>query len=87
MILDLFAGFLIICVAILIGYLFSLAITFWFISIPLFIIWFWWLLKRAKTRVRKPLSPQAQRDLDRWRAGVEADKRWRAHEKAERRGY
>ena len=52
MIVDLFAGFLIICLLIAYFYVMSLAITFWFISIPLFILWFWWMLKREQKRQR-----------------------------------
>jgi 4-hydroxybenzoate polyprenyltransferase len=85
MILDIFAGFLIICLCILIGYAFSLAITFWFISIPLFCVWFVWIYKREKKRVRKPLSAQAQKDLDHWRASNEWIAIAKAQRKAERR--
>lgn len=87
MILGLLGALVIILVAFAMAYAISLAITFWFIALPLFIVWFWWLLRREKKRVRKPLSPQAQKSLDKWRAENAAAKRWREHEKAERRGY
>ena len=62
MILGLFGALIVILIMILMAYTLSLAITFWFISIPLFVGWVWWSVKHQKTR--PPLSPRAQAQLD-----------------------
>jgi Flp pilus assembly protein TadB len=51
MIYAMFGGLIIIVTFILIAYAFSLAITFWFISIPLFFLWLWWLAKSGQKRI------------------------------------
>lgn len=85
MILDLLAGFIIICLLILFAAALSVAITYWFISIPLFILWFRWAYKREQRRQRN-IPPQEQarqdRDLARWRAGVTKDQEAKARRKA-----
>jgi hypothetical protein len=64
MIMGMFAGFVVICVMMLFFYGVSLAITFWFISIPLFAFWFFVEVKRTQRRAKVPLSPRAQYYLD-----------------------
>jgi hypothetical protein len=48
-------------------------------------VWFVWIYKREKKRVRKPLSAQAQKDLAHWRASNEWIAIAKAQRKAERR--
>ena len=92
MILDLLAGFIIICLLIAYFYVMSLAITFWFISIPLFIIWFYWMLKHEGERQRRRernTTPEEkareQRDLNLWRAQDDMFRRAKEREKARNR--
>lgn len=85
MILDLLAGFMIICLLILLAATVSWSITYWFVSIPLFILWLIWYTKREKERQRN-LSPAAkarqEADYARWLAGVNAEKAAKARRKA-----
>jgi ABC-type bacteriocin/lantibiotic exporter with double-glycine peptidase domain len=92
MILDLLAGFIIICLLIAYFYVMSLAITFWFISIPLFILWFYWMLKREGERQKRRernTTPEEkareQRDLNLWRAQDDMFRQAKAREKARNR--
>lgn len=72
MILGPFSGLLVLIVLLGFAYAFSLAITFWFLSIPLFCLWLWWMAKRNKRR--PPINARAQASLDRHNA-------WNAWEK------
>jgi uncharacterized membrane protein len=92
MILDLLAGFIIICLLIAYFYVMSLAITFWFISIPLFILWFYWMLKREgerQQRRERNTTPEEkareQFNLNLWRAMNDREKQAREREKARNR--
>jgi Ca2+/Na+ antiporter len=92
MILDLLAGFIIICLLILFFYAMSLAITFWFLSIPLFFIWLVWMLKREGERQKRRernTTPEEkareQRDLNLWRAQDDMFRQAKAREKARNR--
>ena len=58
MIYAMFGGLIIIVTFILIAYAFSLAITFWFISIPLFAIWLWWAAKSGQKRMNNKQDSQ-----------------------------
>jgi hypothetical protein len=87
MIMGMFAGFVVICVMMLFFYGVSLAITFWFISIPLFEFWFFVEVKRTQRRAKVPLSPRAQYYLDLHRAVNDREAVAKAREKAEVRGY
>jgi hypothetical protein len=51
MIMGMFAGFVVICVIMLFSYGLSLAVTFWFISIPLLYLLLWATVKRERTRL------------------------------------
>lgn len=85
MIVDIFAAFLIIWILILFAAGFSLAITYWFISIPLFILWVRWLHKREQRRQRN-MTPEerarSDRDLALWRADVDKEQAAKARRKA-----
>ena len=92
MILDLLAGFIIICLLIAMAYALSLALTFWFISVPLFIVWFVWILKREgerQQRRERNATPdekyREKRDLNLWRAQEDMFRQAKAREKARNR--
>jgi hypothetical protein len=57
MIYAMFGGLIIIVTFILIAYAFSLAITFWFVSIPLFVLWLWLAAKRGQKH-QSTMTPQ-----------------------------
>ena len=89
MIVDIFAGFLIICLLLLFAYACSLAITFWFISIPLAFLGLYWYNKRYH-RIQRNLPPEVKAkraaDLARIQAGWKYEKEAKARRKA-MRGY
>jgi Ca2+/Na+ antiporter len=68
MILGILGGLVIILCMIVVMYAFSLAIQFWFLSIPLFILWCYWIVKREKQRqinVKLHTTPYEQSMQDR----------------------
>ena len=68
MIVDIFAAFLIICILILFAAGVSVAITYWFLSIPIFIVWFIWIYKRTQRRtinVQRNMTPDERYRQDR----------------------
>jgi hypothetical protein len=64
MIMGMFAGFVVICVIMLFSYGLSLAVTFWFISIPLLYLLLWATVKRERTRLDN-MSPEEKARIDR----------------------
>jgi len=85
MILDLLGGFIIICIMILVGYVASLAITFWFLALPLVAAWIWWAAKHAQKHPRPPISAHAQSEIDRFVAKEEVYRQIAKKQKAEGR--
>lgn len=73
--MGIFGGLVLLLVIILVGYGFSLAITYWFISIPLLALWLYMEVKRDQRRRAMPRTPEqqaadarAQADIDRFNA-------------------
>jgi len=90
MILDIFAGLIIIWILIIFAAGISLAITYWFLSVPLILIWFWYQIKKTQRR-NAAITPEqraaAQAELEQRRA-VQARRNALAQDAARRlRGY
>ena len=89
MILGLLGGLVVLLVIFAFFYAMSLAVTFWFISIPLFIVWFRWIYKREQRRQRNynlyatpEQKARDQRTLDSFHADNARRAQARAREKA-----
>ena len=61
---GIFGGLVLLLIIMLVMYAVSVAMTFWFISIPLIFFILYAVAKRGQT----PISARAQADLDRFRA-------------------
>ena len=86
MILDLLGGLIMILFAMAFAYAVSLAVTFWFISIPLAILWVWWRVQYDRQHPRPPISAKAQADIDWFRAREDHYRQIAKNQKAEGRG-
>ena len=72
---GLFGGAVLLLIILIFGYGLSLAITYWFISIPLFCLLIYSQVKRDQRRAARPLTPaqqvaeaKAKADIDRFMA-------------------